>query len=209
MFSWRSNVLVVFALVVGAVFGLLPPLLLAVGGSGGSVANLVLAAGWAWAALAFCVGLAGKSKRQAAVLAGLSLVAAVIAYYVTKLAQGGFLTADLRDTTGRTVDIDWSGFFSNTVVWCIAAVLLGPLLGLAGSLAHSRGLRGLAFKVVVPLIAIIDTSMRLHFENALQGSVATTTWSVIRLVAATAIIVLIGHAMVIAWRSQPTVDSDA
>lgn len=88
MFSWRSNILApVATLTVGALFGLLAPLLVAVGGSVGQVADLILAAGWTWAALAFCVGLARKSRLESVILATVFLLAAVIAYYVTKLGR--------------------------------------------------------------------------------------------------------------------------
>jgi hypothetical protein len=193
----------VAALAAGVTLGILAPLLSATGGSMGHVASLVLSAGWTWAALAFCIGLVRRSRMESVILAPASLIAGVIAYYATKLSRGDFLTADLNDPTGRTTHVDWAGFSSNTLVWCIAACALGPLLGFAGNLARNRGFRGLPFRVLVPAVAIVDTSQRLQYDAPLQGPVSATTWSVIRLLAVAVTLVLIGHA-VIARRIQPS-----
>ncbi|HEX4225616.1 MAG TPA: hypothetical protein VHZ97_24840 [Pseudonocardiaceae bacterium] len=189
------------ALAVGAVLGVSGPLLLAAGGSFGQVANLVLAAGWAWAAMAFCVGLGQQTRRESVALAVVSLVAAVIAYYVTTLVQGGFVRADLNDPTGRTVRLDWTGFFTETVLWCIAAVVLGSVLGFAANLARRPGMRGLPFRALVPLVAVVDTSMRLRSRAPLQPAVDATTWTVIRLVAGGVILLLIVYAALLNQRS--------
>ncbi|MGJ3560876.1 hypothetical protein ACR6C2_30460 [Streptomyces sp. INA 01156] len=85
---------------VGVVVGVLGPLLIDVTHPVGHAVHLVLSAGWSWAALAFCVGLARKSRGEAVLLATASLVTAVIAYYLTKLGQGTYLTVDLDDPTG-------------------------------------------------------------------------------------------------------------
>ncbi len=191
------------ALTVGAMLGILAPLLLAVGGSIGHVVDLVLSAGWAWAALAFCVGLARKSRMESAILASASLLMAVIAYYVTQAGQGVFLTADLNAPPRGTTQVDWQGFLSMMAFWCIVACVLGPFLGLAGNLARNHGLRGLPFRVLIPLVAIVDTSQRLYFDAPLQGQIATTTWSVIRLMAVAVILALVGHAL-ITWWSRPS-----
>jgi hypothetical protein len=124
----------------------------------------------------------------------------VITYYLVKLGQGDFPKADVHDPSGRT-QVSWYTFWSMTVVWCIVACIAGPLLGLAGHLARNHGLRGLPFRALVPLVAIVDTSQRLVFDASPQGRVAATTWSVIRLVAVAAVIVLVGHT-VTTWRSR-------
>ena len=131
---------------------------------------------------------------ESVVLAVVSLVAAVLAYYVTMLVQGGFVKADLSDPTGRTVQLDWTGFLSNTVLWCIAAVVLGSGLGFCAHMARLRGLRGLPFRAVVPLVAVVDTSMRLRSDAPLQGSVAADTWSAVQLVAIGVILLMIAYA---------------
>ncbi|WP_405880676.1 hypothetical protein OG762_20065 [Streptomyces sp. NBC_01136] len=190
-------------LTIGATLGTLAPLLGTVGSPIGHVADLILSAGWTWAALAFCVGLARKSRMESVILAPASLITAVIAYYVTKLGQGEFRTLDLNNPSATTTQIEWSAFLSKTVVWCIAACLLGSLLGLAGNLARNHGLRGLPFRVLVPLVAVVDTTQRLNFDAPLEGTVATTTWSVIRFIAVAVILALVGHT-VITWRSRPS-----
>ena len=117
-----------------------------------------------------------------------------------RLGQGDFLKADLNDPS-RT-QISWFDFGSMTVGWCVVACVVGPLLGLAGNLARNHGLRGLPFRVVVPLVAIVDTSQRLEFDAPLQGQVSATTWSVIRLMAVAAVVVvLVGHTLT-TWRSR-------
>ncbi|MBV7698376.1 DUF6518 family protein [Streptomyces sp. TRM70350] len=196
MFSSRSFILaLVAALTAGTAIGVLAPLLQTPDVLAAHVAHLVLAAGWSWGALAFCVGLARKSRIESAVLAPASLIAGVIVYYVTKLEQGQFLAADLDDPSKAT-HVYWAGFLSKTIFWCAAACVLGLILGLAGNLARNRGLRGLPFRVLIPLVVIVETSQRLRFEAPLQGAVASTTWSVARLVAVAVLIVLIADTVI-------------
>ncbi len=189
------------ALAAGVVVGIAGPLLGMSGDPVSHVASIVLSAGWAWAALAFCVGLTQRGKVQAAVLAPASLLVAVNAYYLTWMGQGRFQAADLSDRSGRMAFFDWGGFLSMTGFWSVCALVLGPLLGLAGNLARNRGFRGLPFQVLIPLIAIVDTSQRLRFEAPLTGPAATTTWTVIRLVAVAGILAL----SLLAWWSRPSV----
>lgn len=186
---------------IGVTIGVVSPLLGAVESSIGQAVHLVLDAGWSWAALAFCVGLARKSRTESIVLASASLIVAVVAYYLTKLGQGEFLAADLSDLSGGATYTSWHSFLSKTVYWVTIACVLGPLLGWAGNMARKGGLRGLAFRLLVPVIAVIDTSERLRVEAALQGGVAEATWSAIRLVAVAVILVLVG-CVVIARKSQ-------
>ncbi|QOV37509.1 hypothetical protein IM697_03475 [Streptomyces ferrugineus] len=155
--------------------------------------HLVLAAGWTWAALAFCVGFACRSRVRSAVVAPAALAVGVVAYYVTKLVQGEYREWVNLDDPSQGTHIYWAGFLSKTLFWGVAAVVLGLLLGLAGNLGRSAGLRGLGFRVLIPLIAIAETSMRLNAEASSQGAVASTTWSVTRLVAVAAIVVLAGQ----------------
>ncbi|MBG0853642.1 hypothetical protein I2W78_17760 [Streptomyces spinoverrucosus] len=196
MFSSRSFILApAAALTAGAALGVLAPLLEMSDAPAGHMAHLVLAAGWSWAALAFCVGLARKSRIESAVLAPASLIAAVITYYATKLERGKFLAADLSNPS-QGAQLYWDGFSSKTVFWCAAAATLGALLGLAGNLARNRGIQGLPFRTLVPLIAFIETSERLRVEASLQGAVAGATWSVTRLVAVTVFVVLVGQTVI-------------
>ncbi|MFP8884979.1 hypothetical protein [Streptomyces mangrovi] len=179
------------ALTAGTAVGVGSHLLAATDGAMGQAAHLVLVAGWAWAALAFLAGLAQAARTDSAVMASVSLLAAVIAYYLTKLGQGEYLTADLSDPTGRTTYTSWTGFLSEVMVWCLAAGVFGPLLGLAGNLARNRGLQGLPFRILVPLVAVVDTSLQLRSSASPEGEVAVTTWNVVRLAAVAALVVLV------------------
>ncbi|MDX3308876.1 hypothetical protein P1S61_07125 [Streptomyces sp. ME08-AFT2] len=121
----------------------------------------------------------------------------MIAYYATKLERGEFLEAVNLEDPSQGVQVYWAGFMSKTVFWCVAAVVLGLILGLVGNLARDQGLRGLPFQVVIPLIAIVETTMRLRAEASLQGEIASTTWSITRFVAVASIIALVGHVVII------------
>ncbi|MFI5868115.1 hypothetical protein [Streptomyces sp. NPDC051546] len=86
----------------------------------------------------------------------------------------------------------------------MAACIFGPLLGCAGALAHRPHLRGLPWRLVVPLIAIVDMSLRLPGNPELDGALATDTWSAVRIMAAIACVALTGwalHTTLRAWRT--------
>ncbi|WP_369171065.1 hypothetical protein AB5J49_25835 [Streptomyces sp. R28] len=119
----------------------------------------------------------------------------MVAYYVTKLVQGEYREWVNLDDPSQGTHIYWDGFLSKTLFWGAAAVVLGLLLGLAGNLGRNTGLRGLAFRTLIPLIALAETSMRLNTEASSQGAVASTTWNVTRLVAVVIIVVLAGQAV--------------
>jgi len=196
VFSLRSHAVAAAAVMAaGALLGILAPLLSATPGLPTHVASLVLSAGWAWAALAFAVGLTQTSRVASAVLACASLVVAVIAYYATKTACGDFRTLDPHNPVLGVVHTDWWAVLSKSLVWCLIAVVFGSLLGLAGNLARGGGLRGLLPRLVVPVIAVVDTSQRLRFDAPLQGHVAAATWAVVRCAAVVAALVLIGHTL--------------
>lgn len=208
MFFSRSFVqATVAALAVGTALGVLGPALETTGIAAVHVAHLVLSAGWSWAALAFCMGLTRKSRSESAILAPVSLIAAVIAYYVVKLDRGEYLEAVNLADPSQGAQVHWVSFLSKTVFWCLAAVVLGLILGLAGNLARHGSLRGLPFRVLIPLIAILEMSMRLRAEASLQGELAGTTWIVTRLVAVAAVVALVAHAAITYWHRPSAPDS--
>ncbi|MFD4131353.1 hypothetical protein [Streptomyces goshikiensis] len=172
-----------------------------VGGVVGHVVHLVASAGWSWAALAFAVGWVSRSWRRALWLAPASLLVAVVAYYLVKMGQGEFRAFDL--TLGNEpqgpMPIDWNGFLTHVVAWGAAALIFGPPLGWAGASAREPHLRGLASRLVVPLIAVVDMSLRLPGSPELDGAVATNTWTVVRILAVTAC------ALLAAWAVHTTV----
>ncbi|MFC9294988.1 hypothetical protein ACFTWH_16890 [Streptomyces sp. NPDC057011] len=89
------------------------------------MASIALVAGWMYALIAFGVGWASRSKREAALTALATLVVAVVAYYGTKAAQGGFRVPDFDDPANADGFFAWNEFLSVIVVWCAFAVLLG------------------------------------------------------------------------------------
>ncbi|WP_161356400.1 hypothetical protein [Streptomyces sp. SID3343] len=182
------------AVVTGTIVGILGPSLVSSGGQAGHVVHIVLSVGWSWAALAFSVGMLGTSKMQSAGAAVVSLVVAVLAYYLTKANQGHFEKLDISDHTGQTTYFAWGDFWSLTVTWWVFACLLGPILGWAGN-ASVHGPYRLAARLLVPFVAVVESSMRLSSEAPLQGSLVATTWSVTGAVAATAILVLASQAV--------------
>jgi hypothetical protein len=145
---------------------------------------LVLNEAWPWSALAFCVGLACASRVASAALAAVSLAAAVTAYYAVHML-----------TT-------WAGLLSATVAWGVVALVTGPVLGLAGNLARKRGLCGLPFRLMIPLLAVVETSARLRAEVSVQGPVGETAWTITCLAAVAACAVLVAHTVLINRRRR-------
>lgn len=183
------------AVAAGVIVGISGPLLASTGSQIGHVAHVTFSSGWSWAALAFCTGMLGGSKKRSAAVGTLSLVVAVLAYYLIKAAQGDFQSADLNDPTGQTTYFAWSEYFLMVALWWFFACLLGPGLGVAGHMAL-RGSYRLPCRLVVPFVAIVETSMRLISEAAQQSSVVATTWSVTRIVAAATVLALGACAVV-------------
>ncbi|GAQ67592.1 hypothetical protein SsS58_08048 [Streptomyces scabiei] len=184
------------ALTAGAVLGVLGPLLESAGSPMGHVAHLVLSAGWTWAALAFCVGLTGRSRTGSAVLAPACLSVGVITYYAAKLQRGEFREFVALDDPSQGTHIYWAGFASKIIFWCLAAVALGAPLGLAGSAARESEYRSLVFRILIPLVAVVEMVMRLRTEAPLQGRVAYATWSVTLLAAVSVIAALVVRAII-------------
>lgn len=190
------------AVIAGAVVGAGGPLLDATGGDFAYALAAILSAGWCYTALAFCVGIADTTKLRAAVGGAVSLTVAVLAYYSTKATQGDFVAADLTDTAGQTTYFSWGEFASMTSLWGVVALVLGPLLGLAGWMAR-RGRVCLPFQLLIPVIALAEMTMRLHVEASSSSSSVVTAWEVVRAAAVVLIGVLLAYAAWTKWRSQP------
>jgi hypothetical protein len=158
---------------------------------------LVASAGWSWAAFAFAIGVVCRSWKRAVWLAPASLVVAVAAYYLVKMGQGEFRVFDMAAGSQQmeSLPIDWAGFIGNAMAWWVAACIFGPLLGWAGTLARQPHLRGLAFRLMVPLIAIVDMNLRLPGNPELDGAVATGTWTAVRIAAVVACVLLTAWAL--------------
>ncbi|MFJ8200022.1 DUF6518 family protein [Streptomyces sp. NPDC096152] len=185
MFSPRSWILTsAAALAVGAALGSLTRLLEANASTGVRAAYLVLNEAWPWSALAFCAGLACASRIASAALAAVSLAAAVAAYYAVDAHAA------------------WAGFLPATLAWGAVALVVGPFLGLAGNLARKPGLGGLPFRLMIPLLAVVETSARLRAEVSLQGSVGETAWTITRLAAVAVCLALAAHTVLINRRHR-------
>jgi hypothetical protein len=196
--SLRKPAMLAAASIAVGIFG---PLSLSIEGQAAHVMNVIFSAGWSWAALAFLVGMSGKSKLRSSGAGALSLIIAVLAYYLTEVVRGDFRQVDFSDHTGQTTYFDWGNFWSMTLLWWFFACLLGPILGLAGNLAIN-GPGRLAARLVVPIVAICELTNRNSVESSHQDSLVGTTWGVIRIVAILAVVALVVEAVIDVWRRR-------
>ncbi|MFE3764286.1 DUF6518 family protein [Streptomyces sp. NPDC059104] len=178
-----------------AIVGISGPALESAGGHAGHAASITLVAGWMYALVAFVSGLLADSKKRAAIMGFVSLVVTVFAYYTTKAIQGDFRTPDFSRPSSGALTFAWGDFLSMLALWCVFALLLGPLCGLAGQCARTGPYR-LPCQLVVPLVVIVETSMRLSVEAGKQEALVGTTWSVTRGLAVVVILALVCVAAV-------------
>ncbi|WP_246042733.1 hypothetical protein [Streptomyces globosus] len=161
------------------------------GGAPFTAAGVLFSGGWPWACFGVLVGYARQSKAESAVLAPAGLGLGVVVYYLCKafspVAPIGVVVSGVPQA-----QVNWAGM----LVWGTAAVLFGAPLGVLGNLARHPGVAGLPFRLLVPLTAFYETSLRLGTEGA-AGSVATAVWSTVRALAVLAAVALAGHT---AWR---------
>jgi hypothetical protein len=130
-------------------------------------ASLILDAGWAWAATAVLVGwLVSRQTRpvsgilRGALAGGLALVFATAAYY------GADLVFD-----GGT----WWGMV--TRYWLIGSLLLGPVLGAAGTLIRRGGPAATAAALLVPAGATLQMALLPPpADSRMAVPVQLTTW---------------------------------
>ncbi len=156
------------------------------------VLSIVFSGGWSWACFGFLVGSCRRSKAESAWLASSALAIGVIVYYLLK-----YLTPVAPIGMPDSGDLSGSNVSSGILVWGAAALLFGAPMGLFGNLARIPGVGGLPFRLLVPLIAFYETSMRLDVEAASAGPVAANTWSTIHVAAVVAAAALVGHTV---WR---------
>jgi hypothetical protein len=107
-------------------------------------ASMVLNSGSAWAALAVVGGWLIGRPLAGAVAGTVALVAAVVGYYAF-----GVLAGD------RT-DVGFAGVSGAVRMWALLAVVVGPVLGLAGALVRRPGLIGLVAALVVPVGVVVE-----------------------------------------------------
>ncbi|MFG3035671.1 hypothetical protein ACGFYZ_02085 [Streptomyces sp. NPDC048330] len=175
----------------GAVIGALGSLTVRFDGPFFNVVGLIFSGGWSWACFAFMVGYFRPSKVESALLASSALAVGVIIYYLVKYT---IPAAPIGMTASGGPGSEAA---SRVLVWGMAAFAFGGPVALVGNLARAPGIAGLSFRLLVPLIAFVETSFRLDAEADLGGKVAEITWHVTRVVAVLIAVALIGHTV---WR---------
>ncbi|MFF3017406.1 hypothetical protein [Streptomyces sp. NPDC057939] len=90
---------------------------------------------------------------------------------------------------------------SKIIAWGAAAFILGAPVGLCGYIARTPGIAGIPFRLLIPLTAFFETSVRLETEAASPGSTLMITWHVIRVAAGAAFVAVPVHGLW-TWRSR-------
>ncbi|MFB6826843.1 hypothetical protein ACFCXA_35220 [Streptomyces virginiae] len=181
---------ILLALVAGALIGVLG----AISGKFDTpvfhITGLIFAGGWSWACLAFLVGYTRRSKIESAVVASVALAIGVVVYYTLKWLSP-------VPPIGMSADgMQVEGVPTGMLVWGIVAFLFGVPLGIFGNLARIPGIGGLPFRLLVPLIAFVETSQRLEAEAGV-AAFGDVTWGTIRVLAVLIALALVGHT---AWQ---------
>ncbi|PTH89065.1 hypothetical protein C9J60_09665 [Streptomyces sp. A244] len=176
---------------LGLLLGLTGPIAEHWGGRPGAAVGAVFTGGWPWACYAFLVGYFRRSRIESVVLAPLGLAIGVVAYYLTK--------ENLASLSG----LDSSGAGSSGIAfWGVLAFFFGAPLGLLGNLARVPGIGGLFFRLLVPLVAFYETSMRLETEALGPSQVVLGTWTTVRFTAVAVAIAMVSHTVWVWWRSR-------
>jgi Family of unknown function (DUF6518) len=148
---------VLAGLVIGAFWGALS----AFTNSLDSPVSLIVNAGWAWAGVAVLAGrLAGTLPAGAAAGAG-SLIATTTAYYL--------LDAVLRD---ESVGL----YQAEMLYWWLAAIVVGPVLGVIGVTSRRPGALGLLARLTVPVGAIVEMLWQPRTPSSELVRVAGMDW---------------------------------
>ncbi|MFF1402540.1 hypothetical protein [Streptomyces sp. NPDC058294] len=152
----------------------------------------VFTGGWPWACYAFLVGYFRRSKVESIVLAPLGLAIGVVTYYLTK----EYLAA----LSG--LESSGAGSSGIALLWGVLGFIFGAPLGLLGNLAQVPGIGGLFFRLLIPLVAFYETSMRLEKESRGPSQVVLDTWTTVRFTAVAIAVALVGHTVWGWWRSR-------
>lgn len=174
----------------GLALGLIGPFFEKWDNPAGVALNAVFSGGWSWACYAFLVGYFRRSKIEAALLASFGLALGVTAYYVFK-----DLSPAVPD--GLAVGASGGGSLSKILVWGTLAFVFGAPVGFLGNVARVPGVGGLGFRLLIPLVAFYETTMRLSDEARGQSQVVVITWNSVRF---TAVAVAVALAVHVIWR---------
>ncbi|MFD7785128.1 hypothetical protein ACFV4Q_18780 [Streptomyces nojiriensis] len=182
---------------VGLVLGLLGPISEKWDNPVSVAVNAVFSGGWSWACYAFLVGYFRRSKIEAALLASFGLAIGVVAYYL-------FKNMGVAAPSGMEVGASGGGSLSGIMVWGTLAFVFGAPVGFLGNLARVPGVGGLFFRLLIPLVAFYETSMRLTEESRGAGPVVGITWNAVRFGAVAVALALVGHVIWNWWHSRRT-----
>ncbi|MGW1520256.1 hypothetical protein [Streptomyces sp. NPDC002287] len=105
---------------------------------------------------------------------------------------------------GGAMPASTQNLVSGVIVWGAAAFILCGPIGFLGNLARESFPRGVPFRFIIPLIAFVETSMRISVESDAAGFAVSTTWQVIRALAVIAAVLLLGQAVMERRRRRST-----
>ncbi|MFI0421152.1 hypothetical protein [Spongiactinospora sp. 9N601] len=142
------------------------------GWSGPEIVSLMFDSGWAWAGVAVAAGwlltrrsgLGRTAEAVHAAIAGpLTLVAATAAYGLTDAVRSGDFYR-------------WYEFGGS--YWFVLGVLLGPVLGLAGTFIRRPGVAGLLARLIVPVGAAVQMAVLPPGRNdVVRGIGQAVVWT--------------------------------
>ncbi|MGW0799227.1 hypothetical protein [Streptomyces sp. NPDC002692] len=178
----------------GALLGAVGPFASKFDNPAGQVVGVIFSVGWSWACFAFLVGYSRRSRIEASLLASSALAVGVAVYYLFK-----FLSPDVP-AGGHIISGANDGLFSRALFWGASAFVLGAPVGFLGSMARRMpGIGGLGVRLVVPLIAFFEASLRAYDS---QDRVVEVVWASVRALSAAAVVLLVGHAVWSWWRGR-------
>lgn len=94
------------------------------------------------------------------------------------------------------------GTSSKIEAWAFFAFAFGAPLGFLGNVARVPGVGGLFFRLLIPLVAYYEMSMRLADEARGLDSIIVNLWTVIRVISVVAALALVGHTIWSFWRAR-------
>ncbi|MFE6907093.1 hypothetical protein [Streptomyces erythrochromogenes] len=143
------------------------------------------------------MGFLRRSKIESAAFSSLGLTVGVATYYLFK-SMNPVVPAGLDASAVEA----GGGGLDKILPWAIGAFVLGAPVGLLGNLARLPKWGGLPFRLVIPFIAFYETSMRLDVEASTADPLTGVTWAVVRFVAGSAALALVGLTVRSWWQGR-------